>query len=577
MTGRRPWRRAMKRIACGVLAVIALLVALAAPAPWLIRGARFGTVVGWMLPATRGKITVGGGRWSWGGGLGAAARAAGRAGARRPARRRPGRDRGAARGARHRRRRDGARRRAASCCTTCASATACGASRPCARERGVGFLAALPVPAPGGDRARAHAGAGQPVRDPRRRARRHRHHLRLPGWGLSVARVHAHGNLALASTPAAAGADAHGRPARPPVSFTFDVSDADLGGGGVLRILDGRARDRAAVLARAASNASRPPATRPMTCSSTPTTSPPARRGCRSHGAFTGIYGVSSPAHGAGDRSARAPRPRGRRRARRSSRAARPRCRSRVGAAERRLPARVRRPLRPHAGSPRRRAASTSAGATSTFAASASMSSVEPAAARARVSGLTFASPDGGRLTARRRPRPPAGARRARARSLRHRALPAGRSCARWRAACSTGGCAAQSTSSAAAGSLDELALTLARPAGSGGPRRLRLTSARGATLAAARGTETVRIAGARYAGGTLTLPELGGAFAGGQVRARASITLADAAGHLQPPVLDVDAQRARHFGHGSGRPQLRQRHAQLPRPRARHARRPRR
>ena len=66
MTGRRPWRRAMKRIAFGVLAVIVLLIALAIPAPLLIRGARFGTVVGWMLPATRGKITVGGGRWSWG-------------------------------------------------------------------------------------------------------------------------------------------------------------------------------------------------------------------------------------------------------------------------------------------------------------------------------------------------------------------------------------------------------------------------------------------------------------------------------------------------------------------------------
>ncbi len=92
-------------------------------------------------------------------------------------------------------------------------------------------------------------------------------------------------------------------------------------------------------------------------------------------------------------------------------------------------------------------------------------------------------------------------------------------------------------------GTLDELALTLARPAGSGGPRRLRLTSVRGRALSGARSTETVRIAGARYAGGTLTLPALGGAFAGGEIRARASITLADDAGHLRPPVLDMDAQ----------------------------------
>src|SRR5581483_8914722 len=91
-------------------------------------------------------------------------------------------------------------------------------------------------------------------------------------------------------------------------------------------------------------------------------------------------------------------------------------------------------------------------------------------------------------------------------------------------------------------GSLDELALTLVRPPGTSGPRRLRVTSTRG-TSAGARGTETVHIAGARYADGTLTLPELGGAFAGGSIRARASVTLADAAGHLQPPVLDVDAR----------------------------------
>ena len=473
MTGRRPWRRAMKRIAYGVLAVIALLIALAVPAPLLIRGARFGTVVGWMLPATRGKITVGGGRWSWGAVWELLHGRPAPLDARRPARRRSRGDRGAARRARHRRRRDGARSGAPD------PARPARQRRPVAlrdharraQRRFPGRAMQSPRPAAG---PRACARARQLVRDPRRRPRRYRHHLRPSRLGPVG------GARARARQPGA-GAPAPGRrrggARAPPVIFTFDVSDADLGGGGVLRILDGRARVELPFSAgphrtrrdhqrRARRSAARRGRRRDRRVA--------AGRARRVHRHLR----RQPPAPAARHRPARAPRATPPTPCARSSRATRHRCRS---------------PSAPP--TPTSSSASPAPSIDMKITAAARGFdlglrdldfrgvgfdvAVEPTAARARVSGLTFASPAGGRLTldAELDHRLVHGAL-----ALDHfatapylpsflRPLAGGVLDGRLRGAIDLAG---------RSGSLDELALTLARPAGTGGPRRLRLTSARG-------------------------------------------------------------------------------------------------
>ena len=403
------------------------------------------------------------------------------------------------------------------------------------RERGVGFTAALQSPRPAAPRARAPARASLfaihgAVLDGVDTT------FDLPGWGLTVAHVHAHGNLALASTPGAGGPDAHGRPARSSVSFTFDVSDADLGGGGVLRILDGRAQVElpfsAGRIERVATSASAPD---DLQLDADGVATGTSRLSV--HGAFTSLYGVSVPrkAPGIDLRAHLSHAADGLRAILARHRPALP---VTVGATDADFELAFTGPF------DRLRITAAARGFDLGWRALAFRGvgfdvSVEPAAARARVSALTFASPEGGRLrfdadldhllvhgalaldhfaTAPYLPvflRPLAGG--VLDGQLRGAVDLIGRS-----------------------GTLDELALTLARPNGTSGPRRLRLTSARGAST---RGTETVRIAGARYAEGTLTLPELGGGFAGGDIRARARIKLADAAGHLTPPVLDVDAR----------------------------------
>ncbi len=533
MTGRRPWRRAMKRIATGLLAVFALLVVLAAPAPLLIRGTRFGVVVGWMLPATRGTISVGGGRWTWS--------AVWELVHGRPAPLAL----------------DGLRivdPEGTEVLRAAHVTVAVEIGRDPARlvlhdlhvsdglwrfatmhgERASGLLAALQSPRPATARARAPTRAAAfaiqgAVLDGIDTT------LDFPGWGLSVARVHARGNLAVG--PAAGGA----RPTRSPIIFTFDVSDADLGGGGVLRILDGRARVElpfsAGRIARVATTSDAPDDLR---LDADGVTAGASRLAV--HGAFTGLYGVSRPRKAPGiDLRAHL---------------------AHAADAVRAILARRKPPLPVTVGATDADLQLGFAGPFDNLRITAAARgfdlglrgldfrgvgfdvAIEPTAARARVSALTFASPDGGRLTfdAELDHRLVHGAL-----ALDHfstapylpvflRPLAGGVLDGQLRGAVDL---------AARSGSLDELALTLARPAGTSGPRRLRLLSARTGSSRAghAAGTETVRIAGARYAGGTLTLPELGGAFAGGEIRARARITLADAAGHLLPPVLDVDAQ----------------------------------
>jgi len=531
MTGRRPWRRAIKRIAVGVLALIVLLVALAVPAPLVIRGTRFGTVVGWLLPVTRGKITVGGGRWSWG--------AVWQFLHGRPAPLEL----------------DGLRvvdPEGTEVLRAAHVTVAIEMGRDPARfilhdlhvtdglwrmasmrgERTSGLAAAIQSPRAAAARARGPARAGTvfairgAVLDGIDTT------LDFSGWGLRVARVRARGNLAIGPAPGAAGGS------RPPVIFTFDVSDADLGGGSVLRILDGPARVElpfsAGRIERVATTSEAPDDLR---LDADGVTTGASRLAV--HGAFTGIYGVSRPRRPPGiELQAHL---------------------EHAADAVRAVLARHTPPLPITVGSGD---ADFQLGFTGPFnnmkitAVARGFdvglrdldfrgvgfdAALEPTAARARVSGLTFVSPGGGRLTldAQLDQRQVHGALAADHFATGPylpvflRPLAGGVLDGRLRGAVDLAG---------RSGSLDELALTLARPAGAGGPRRLRLTSARG-RAAGAPGTETVHITGAHYAGGTLTLPALGGAFAGGEIRARASITLADAAGHLRPPALDLDAQ----------------------------------
>ena len=554
MTDGRPRRRATTRIAYGVGAVFALLIGLAALAPVMIRGARFGTVVGWMLPPTRGTITVAGGRWGWGA-VWALVRG-------RPAPLSL----------------DGVRvtdpegtevLRAAHI-TAAVELTrdhtrlvlhdlrvSDGAWRFATMKgaRDVGFLAAFqsaarkaaarPRKAGAGLTAFVIAGAELDELDTT---------FDLPAWGLSLPRVHARGNLALGTGPSPAAA------ANPPrATFTFEVTDADLRGGGVLRVLNGRARVElpfsAGRIARVATTAAAPDALQ-IQASDVAT----GRSRLALAGSFTGIYGASRPRQPAG-------------------------IELHVGVTDAADAVRAVWTRRSHATSPAIPGGLSVAGRGAalqlTFAGPLDRPTisaaargfdlglrdlafngvgfdltVQPATARARVAGLTFTSPGGGRLTLD-----------AEVDSLLVRGalaldrfstapylpgflrpLVGGVLDGRLRGALDLVGRSA---------SLDELALTLARPPGGGGPRRLRFTSAApgdarahghalpparaGGQAATAPSAETLRISGARFAHGTLILPTVSGAFAGGQISARARIVLTDAAGRLRPPVFDVD------------------------------------
>src|SRR6185503_1676233 len=59
-------------------------------------------------------------------------------------------------------------------------------------------------------------------------------------------------------------------------------------------------------------------------------------------------------------------------------------------------------------------------------------------------------------------------------------------------------------------------------------------------------GSQTVQLDGARFARGTLVLPEVAFELAGGRITARARLTLTDESGHLRPPIVDVDARARR-------------------------------
>src|SRR5882757_1648444 len=66
MNSRPPRRGLRRRLAFSAAVLLALLLVVAALAPWIVSGSRFGRVASWVMPATRGTVSIGGGHWSWG-------------------------------------------------------------------------------------------------------------------------------------------------------------------------------------------------------------------------------------------------------------------------------------------------------------------------------------------------------------------------------------------------------------------------------------------------------------------------------------------------------------------------------
>jgi hypothetical protein len=565
------------RVATVAAVLFALLLGLTALAPQIIRGPRLGRVIGWMLPPMRGSISVGGGRWSWG--------AVWSFWRGRPAALSlddvlvldaEGAEvlRAAQISASVELSRDHAH-------LVVRDLHLRGAAWRFAQMRGtrdVGFLAAFQPVRRAGARGRARGGGIASFQIVGADLDGLDAVFDFPAWGLALRDVHATGSLALAA--------ARPEPSTPPTTrsaatnpiFTFVVSDADVRAGGSLRVLDAAARAvlpfSAGRIQRIATTAARPTALE-LTASVTT-----GRSRLTLDGSFLGIYGGDRPDDRPHDRMDdrmpdRMPDERPAR--------ARP-----LGAIDLRAhfsdaadavgTVLARRFPGAGAGSPPPIAVAGS-GATLdltftgpfeqlrvelaargfdlgarglTFEGVGGALSVRPSQARAQVTGLTFTSPAGGRLTL------DATLDQMEVRgtlTLDHfatapylptflRPLAGGVLEGRVRA---------NFDRVAHSAFLDEVQLTLARSAGAGGAsgatRRLRLTStwaggveARGAgSIPAA--AQTLRVAGARFAHGTLALPEVSAALAGGRFTARAQVILTDAAGHLVPPIVDIDAR----------------------------------
>ena len=556
MTNGSP-RRWARRVAIGVVGSVTLLLVLAALAPRIVSGARFGRVAGWFLPPMRGAISVAGGRWSWG-----AVWALWRG---RPAPLgldgvrvvdpegievlRAERIEGNVELSPDRTRlvlRDLHIHHAAWRFAQMKGA------------RDVGFLAALQTVRRPGARPRASGGGLASFAIAGAQLDGVDVTFDLPGWGLALTDVHARGQLALAAAAhdAGAGADARARPGARPV-FTFEVTGAELRGGGLLRVLGGRARTELPFsngrIDRVATTAARPNL---LELAASGVATGAARLALNA--SFGGIYdggprgraakgsgvpggGIDLHAHftdAADAVSAVLARRFGAERAPISVAGAGagldlavvgPFAQVRVEAAVHGFDLGAR-GLR--------------------FGGVGGALSVEPAAVRGQVTGLTFTSPAGGRFTldAQLENLLVRGAL-----ALDHfatgpylppflRPLAGGVLDGRLR-----GGLDLVARSA----SLDQLALTFTLPPDAAGGRRpqraVRLMSGAGARAAGpARGAQTLQLAGARFAGGTLILPEIGFELAGGRVSARARVTLTDAAGRLRPPIVDVDARARR-------------------------------
>ena len=554
MSNLPPWRRA-KRAAKGLAVVVASLLVLAALAPVVVSGARFGRVVGWLMPATRGTLSVAAGTWSWG--------AVWSIWRGRPAPLsldgiriadpegvevlRAEHVDGSVELSRDRTRlvlRDLHIRRAF------------WRFAQMKNEREVGFLAALqparraaaPPRARGGGLASfAITGADLDGIDLT---------FDQPGWGLVLTDVHARGQLALASVPrqASAGAPANARARGPRSVFTFEVTGADLRGGGLLRILSGRARTELPLsggrIDRVATTAERPDllelaasgvATGATRLNLNASFGGIAGGGDRGHGGKRGGgqgAGMDLHAHFADAADAITAVL-----ARRLGAGASP---VTVGGAGAVVDLAVVGPYSQVRVETSVRGFDLGA-AGLVFPGVAGTLAVEPAAARARLTGLTFASPAGGRLTL------DAEVDRLLLRgalALDHFAtapyLPAP-----LRAVAGVvidGKLSGQLDLVGRSASLDQVALAFTQPGRRAGPlRTVRLVSGPGARApAAGRGAQTLQLGRARFVQGTLVLPEVAFDLAGGRVSARARLTLTDAQGHPRPPVVDLDARARR-------------------------------
>ncbi|HET6146686.1 MAG TPA: hypothetical protein VFH68_04085 [Polyangia bacterium] len=548
----------------GGTGLVCLLLLLAALAPIIVRGARFGRVVGWLMPATRGAISVAGGSWSWSG-----AWAIWRG---RPATLSL----------------DGIRIVDPEGVDVLRAEHVEGTvelSRDRARlvlrdlhirhafwrfaqmkaGRDVGFLAAMqplrrvaarPRARGGGLASLAIAGAQLDGVDVI---------FDLPAWGLSLTDVHARGQLALTAAAGDAGtgtgtsADGRGRTAR--AAFTFEVADADLRGGGLLRVLGGQARSElpfsSGRIDRVATTAARPDR---LELAASGVATGAARltlnawfggvyggSGDRAHGSKAGAgagHGGAIELHAHFTDAADAVRAV---LARRFRAGAAPVTVAGPGAV---LDLGVLGPFDQVRVESSLRGFDLGARGLS-FAGVAGTLTVEPAAGRARLVGLTFASPAGGRLAL------DAEVDRLLIQgtlALDHfatapylppflRPLAGGALDGRVRAALDLVGRTA---------SLERVDLTFTPPTRAPGARLpghpLRLVAGAGTRVARAPKSraQIVQLDGARFARGTLVLPEVAFELAGGRVSGRARLTLTDDQGHLRPPIIDVDARARR-------------------------------
>ncbi len=342
----------------------------------------------------------------------------------------------------------------------------------------------------------------------------------LSTWGLALRDVHAVGALAFKAK-----------------TFTFEVKDADVRGGGRLRILGEKSGvvlpfergriDRVATTADAPDNVRLD-------------ASDVATGGSRTSGSgvFTGIYGVSPASKQPGHRSRGAHRDR-RGRGERDRRAPRPRESACTWAASARTCASASRIRSTGSRSTRRRAASTSRAGRFDVRKLGFHVAAQPIQGRVLVDHLSLASPEGGRLEAKA--------------TLDHLQLDATVDTTHFPArtllpsalrpfagGALDGVLQARADLLAGDAALVRSTLVITREEGEKGPRQVALLAGKSARPPP--GAMVVRLTGARLVDGVLRIPRLSLSMWGGGLAAEGRIALWDPAERrwLSPPRLDL-------------------------------------